>query len=192
MSFEPALPTSPETLALTREEASAKLVEMQQQLHPLPPRVPSDAQGARHRLEALTGDARWSKALMNGEPAATKEFHDLVALSAAGDDVGDAIVGIQEQAEPIFETTINGSLPRRIVAQAVNDFRNDGLDDGSIAQAMHGGSVSVGEYRAAEALLNARKADPVWVKALMSGDHLAKKEWSLLTVILACDVANPK
>lgn len=194
VAFEPADPRDPAIATLTREEASAKLVEMEQQLHPLPPVKPEDAQGARHRLTALANDVRWSKALMNGEPAATKEFHDLVALSAAGDDVNDAIVGIVEDpsTQPIFETTINGSLPRRILAQAVNDFRNDGLSDAAIGQALNGGTVSLAEHRAAEALLNARKADAAWVKALTSGDHMAKKEWSLLTVILACDVAGPK
>jgi hypothetical protein len=191
MPFEP-VEHDPAIREMSREEASLALAKMQTDLHPLPPRVPTDAQGARHRLSVLSADTRWSGALMRGDPEARREFDTLVKMSADGDDVGDAIVGIQEQAAPVFETTFQGQLARRDIATAVNDFRNDGLDDGSIAQAMHGTAVSVAEYRAAEALLNARKSDPAWVKALLSGDHLAKKEWSLLTVILSSSIAEPK
>jgi hypothetical protein len=190
--FEP-VEHDPAISTFTREEASLKLVELEQKLHPLPPVKPTDAQGARHRLTALANDVRWSKALMNGEPAATKEFHELVALSASADDVGDAIAGIVEDpsTQPVFETVFEGQLSRRDTATAVADFRSDGLDDGSIAMALNGGSVSLAEHRAATALLNARKADPAWVKALTSGDHLAKREWTLLCTILSCSIAEP-
>jgi hypothetical protein len=190
MAFEPVTP-DPTVSQLTPQQAGERLQQMQDALHPPAPIKPEDAQGARGRLEALSKDAGWSKRLFAGDPAATKEFHDLVALSASGDVVRDTLAGIVEEP-PIFETTIDGQLPRRVAAQAVNDFRNDGLDDGTIAQAMHGGSVSLAEHRAATALLNARKSDPAWVEALMGGDYTAKREWTLLSVILSCDIAEPK
>jgi hypothetical protein len=142
-------------------------------------------------LTKLTADASWAKALVNGDPQTYKQFSDLNKLVAAGDTTGDAIVGIVEET-PIFEFTTAGQLPRRDVATAVADFRADGLDIGSIAQAMNGGSVSLAEHRAATALLSARKSDPAWVKALMSGDYAAKREWSLLTIVLSSTIAEPK
>jgi hypothetical protein len=190
MAFEPVTP-DPTVSQLMPAEATAKLAEMQNTLHPPAPIKPEDAQGARQRLGELSKNPSWSKALFAGDTVVTKEFHDLVALSASGDVVADSLAGIVEEP-PIFETTVDGQLPRRVVQQAVADFRADGLDDAAIGQAINGGAVSLAEHRAATALLNARKSDPAWVKALMSGDYTAKREWTLLSVILSCDIAEPK
>jgi hypothetical protein len=189
MSFEPAPPTDPAIREMSREEASAKLVELEQQLHPPPPIKPQDAQGARGRLELLSQDPRWSKALMNGDPTIREEFDRLVALSASGDVVADGIV---EENEPIFSTTVDGALPPRVVAEVAQDLRASGLTDASIAQAVYGTPVSPQEHAAAAAMMNAKKADPTWRAALLAGDYAAKREWTLLCTILSCSIAEPK
>src|SRR5262245_31403203 len=140
MPDEPAL--TPERLTLTPQEATAKLAELQNTLHPPPPIQPTTAEDARARLVALTGDPRWDRAVLGGDVVATKEFHDLTAASAANDDVAAALAGV-EPTQPTFETTYDGGLPRRDIARAVADFRADGLNDAAIEQAMKGGSVSV-------------------------------------------------
>jgi alkanesulfonate monooxygenase SsuD/methylene tetrahydromethanopterin reductase-like flavin-dependent oxidoreductase (luciferase family) len=159
MSFEPAPPTSPETLALTPAEATAKLAEMQAQLHPPAPVKPEDAQGARQRLGELSKDATWTKQLFAGDPAATKTFHELVALSEAGDVVGDRLAGIVEDpsTQPIFLTTVDGEWPKRVVTEVVSDLRSAGLDDRAINQAVNGGSVSLAEFQAARPSVRRRK-----------------------------------
>jgi hypothetical protein len=151
MPLDEAVPAlTPEILALTPQQATAKLVEMQIATHP-PPTLPvTDAQGARQMLDKLTADPTWAKALLNGDATVAKQFVDLTKLSADGDDIGDAIVGTVEPVQPVFETTTGGALPRRDIATAVAGFREVGLNDASIQQALNGGTVSLAEFKAAE------------------------------------------
>jgi hypothetical protein len=188
MPFEPVT-HDPTILTLTPAEATAKLQEMQAAMHPAPV-APVNAQGARALLDKLTRDPGWGKALLNGDPGVTKQFNDLTAMSAAGDDVGDAVKGVAEQAGPLIEFTINGSLSRRDTATAIADFREQGLTDESITQALEGGAVSIAEHRAAQALQSARKNDPAWCKRLLAGDYEARREFTLMSIILASPVAD--
>jgi hypothetical protein len=163
---------------------------MQTALHPEPPVQPQTAQDARARLDKLTRDPTWSKALLNGDAGVTQHFNDLVAKSAAGDDVADAVAGKQEPAGPVMEFTINGSLSRRDLATAVADFRDQGLADDTITQALEGGAVSIAEHRAAQALQSARHNDLAWVKRLLAGDYEARREHTLMCIILSSPVAD--
>jgi hypothetical protein len=178
-------------LSLTPEQATERLDAMRTALHPPPEPTPIDAQGARQMLDKLTKDPSWAKALLRGDPQATKQLADLTALSAAGDEVGDTVAGIVEPSDPLIEFTFGGNLTRRQIAEAVAGFREDGLSDASIEQAMQGGAVTVAEYRAAAALQSARHSDPAWVKRLLSGDYEAKREHTLLSIILSSQIAGP-
>jgi hypothetical protein len=97
--------------AMTPEQATAALAQMQTATNPPPPVVPVDAQDARARLDALSRNPSWAQRLFSGNVEARREFNELVAKAAGGDDVGDAIAGIVEPAAPLFETTANGELP---------------------------------------------------------------------------------
>jgi hypothetical protein len=83
-------------------------------------------------------------------------------------------------------------MSRHNLAETVTDLRSAGLDDGSIAMALNGGSVSLAEYRAAEALQATLKADPAWRARFLAGDYQAKRDQLLLSVILSSDIAEPK
>jgi hypothetical protein len=192
MSFEPAPSTAPANL--TPAEATAALAKMQAELHPPAPIAPEDAQGARQRLGELSKDATWTKQLFAGDLAATKTFHELVALSESGNVVGDQLAGIVEDpaTQPIFSTTVDGEWPCRVVAEVVQDFRASGLDDRAIEQAVHGGSVSLAEFQAAQSLQSALHSDPAWRARFLSGDYAAKRDQLLLSVILSCSIAEPK
>jgi len=132
MPFEPALSTAPQNL--TPEEATAALAKMEAEIHPPAPIAPEDSQGARQRLSDLSKDATWTRQLFAGDPAAAKTFHELVALSESGDTVGDRLAGIVEDptTQPIFETTVDGQWPRRVVAEVVTDLRAAGLDPAAL------------------------------------------------------------
>jgi hypothetical protein len=194
MSFEPAPPASPETLALTPAEATAKLQQMQEALHPPPPPNPTDAQGARQLLDKLTKDSSWAAALVRGDPQANKQFADLTKMVADADDVRDRLAGIvePETGTPIFETTIDGQWPRRVVAEVVTDLTAAGLDPGSVEMAINGGTVSAAEFRAAQALQSTLHSDPNWRERFLANDYTAKKQQLLLSVILSCEIAEPK
>jgi hypothetical protein len=192
MAFEPGPSTA--LANLTPAEATAALEKMQQQLHPPAPITPEDAQGARQRLSDLSKDPGWTRQLFAGDPTAAKTFYELIALSEAGDDVGDRLAGITEDpaATPIFSTTTNGEWPRRVVTELVGDLRSSGLDDRAIEQAVHGGSVSRAEWQAAQSLQSTLHSDPAWRERFLSGDYQAKRDQLLLSVILSCSIAEPK
>jgi hypothetical protein len=192
MPFEPAPSTAPQNL--TPDEATAALAKMQTDLHPPAPIKPEDAQGARQRLSDLSKDATWTKQLFAGDPAATKTFHELVALSESGDAVGDQLAGIVEPSEtqPIFSTTVDGEWPRRVVTEVVSDLRSAGLGDQAIEQAVNGGSVSRAEFLAAQSLQSTLHSDADWRARFLAGDYQAKRDQLLLSVILSCEIAEPK
>jgi len=190
MAFDP-VERDPTIATLTPQEATAKLAEMQAQLHPPPSTTPADAQEAQQLLDKLTKDATWARALMDGNPAANKQFQDLTKQVAARDVVADTFAGItdDERTTPIFSTTVDGELPRRHVVEFAQDQLAAGVDAASVAQAIAGTPVSLAEHRAATALLSARMSDPTWVKAVTGGDFAAIREWKLLTIVLSSPIA---
>jgi hypothetical protein len=194
MPFEPAPMISPETLALTPAEATAKLEEMQQRLHPPPSSNPADAQEAQQLLNKLTADPTWGKALVAGDPATRKQFDDLIQQVAAGDAVGDTLAGIVDDPTrtAIFNTTVDGEWPVHVVAEVARDLQAAGLDAASIVQAIKGGTVSVAEHRAAQALQSTLHSDPDWRRRFLANDYTAKKQQLLLSVVLSSSIADPK
>ena len=122
---------------MTPEQAGAALAAMDRAIHPPPSVVPQDAQDARQQLDLLSRNASWAESLFKGNVETRKQFDELVAKAAGGDDVGDAVAGIVEPAMPLFETTANGELPRRHVEGAIAGLRDSGLNDASIEQAVN-------------------------------------------------------
>jgi hypothetical protein len=178
---------TPEIQAMSPAEAGAALQKMQDTLHPPPDPNPQDATGARLLLNKLVADSGWATALMRGDEKVSKQFHELTALAAGGDDAADAAVGIQEPSA-LVEYTSGGRLNRRDTATAVQHFQEIGIDNDAISQAMHGARVSPGEHAAATAIMNARKADTEWTKALLAGNYEQRREFTLLNIILASEI----
>src|SRR5262249_23707667 len=103
-----------------------------------------------------------------------------------------AIAGIVEpETASGFQTRVAG-MSRHNLADFVTDLRSSGLDDAAISQAVNGGTVSLAEYRAAEALQSTLNSDPALRARFLSNDYTAKKQQLLLSVILSCDIAGPK
>jgi hypothetical protein len=142
-----------------------------------PPAPPSTPAEAATRLTALKADPAWTKALDQGGPAQTREFHSLHELISKGDGIDQAMSGV---------------LPDGIIqdgaqvqtAGTVSWMRQLGIRDDVIREALAG-------YEPSQALISetARyKADkmsnPEWVKKLMSGDVEARRELFLANSIL--------
>jgi hypothetical protein len=176
-------PAAPDVYTLTPDQATAELARMDAELHPPPPLQPADAQDARARLDKLSADKSFADRLFSGDIAARKEFDELVAASAAGDDVGDRIANIQEPA-PLFETTTDGRLNRRDLASIVDTFRDAGLSDGVIEEAMNDGQVTRAEYAAAKALQASKHGDEGWRSRFLKGNWAEQREQLLLNIIL--------
>ena len=186
----PADLTAEQIYAMTPAEAGAALAAMDRAIHPPPSVVPQDAQDARATLDLLSRDASFARELFSGSIEARKRFDELVAKSAAGDDVGDAIAGIVEPALPLIETTAEGELPRRAVEATIAGMRDDGMNDACIEQGINLPPISRAEHAAATALWNMRSGTTEWVKRLTSGDYQAKLEWRNSTTLLSSPIAE--
>jgi hypothetical protein len=174
----------PDIHAMTPEQATAELARMDAELHPPPPLKPADVQDARARLDRLSADKSFADRLFADDVAARKEFDELIAASAAGNDVGDGIANIQEPA-PLFETTTNGQLSRRDLASIVDTFRDAGLSDGVIEEALNGDRrVTRAEYAAAKALQASRHGDEGWRSRFLKGNWVEVREQLLLNIVL--------
>jgi hypothetical protein len=144
--------TTDQISSLTPDQATAALAAMDRAIHPPPSVVPQDAQDARATLDLLSRDASFARELFSGSIEARKRFDELVAKSAAGDDVGDAVAGIVEPGTPLFSTTVDGQLPRSHVEGAIAGLRDAGLNDASIEQAVNLPPISRAEFMQAQAL----------------------------------------
>ena len=123
---DPYVMTADQIYALTPDQATAVLAAMDRVIHPPPSVVPQDAQDARQQLDLLSRNASWAENLFRGNVETRKQFDELVAKAAGGDDVGDAVAGIVEPALPLIETTAEGALPRRAVEATISGLRDAG------------------------------------------------------------------
>jgi hypothetical protein len=181
--------TTDQISAMTPAEAGATLAKMQDAINPPAPLKPADAQDARARLDKLTADKSFADRLLAGGLAEKKEFEALIAAAAPGDDVGDAIANIQEPA-PLFETTTAGQLNRRDLASVVDTFRDAGLSDGAIGEALNGGKVTHREVAATRALQTSRHGDAAWRARFLANDWSAVREQWLINTILTSEVID--
>jgi hypothetical protein len=176
---------------MTPAEATAALAAMSAASNPPPPLVPQDSQDARAQLDVLTGNADWSRSLMAGDIAVRAQFDKLVAAAADADPVGDALANIQEP-EPIFETTMFGELPSRVVREVIADMRAFNISNGAIEEGIAGTPVAAHEHAATVALQSMKFGDAEWTNRLLRGEWSATREWKLMCNILSRPIAEPK
>jgi hypothetical protein len=184
----PAAPAPVDPWSMTPDQVAAKLAGMDAAIHPPPPQFPQDAQDARATLERLSRDASWAESLFKGNVATRKQFDELVAKAAGGDDVIDAVAGIVEPAVPLFETTANGELPRRHVEGTIAGLRDAGLNDAAIEQAVNLPPISRAEFMAAQAFQAKCHGTAEWRSKLLSGDYEATRQHNLLCVLLSSPI----
>ena len=185
---DPWAMTAEQIYSMTPEQAGAALKAMDAAIHPPPSVVPQDAQDARMQLDLLSRNASWAESLFKGNVETRKQFDELVAKAAAGDDVGDAVAGIIEPVTPLVEITADGELPRRAVEATIDGLRASGLDSESISQAINLPPISRAEFMAAQALKAQCHGSAEWRGKLLSGDYEATRQHNLLAVLLSSPI----
>ena len=190
MPDTPAAPAPVDPWSMTPDQATAALAAMDAAIHPPPPLVPQDAQDARAQLDLLTRNPSWAEGLLKGNVETRKQFDELVAKAAGGDDVGDAVAGIVEPALPLIETTAGGALPRRAVEATISGLRDAGLSDASIEQAVNLPPISRAEFMQAQALKSRLYGTAEFRSKLLTGDYEATRQHNLLCVLLSSPIAE--
>jgi hypothetical protein len=175
--------------SMTPEQATATLAQMQINAHPSAPLSPTTASEARARLTELTNNREWGARLLAGHIEERQEWQRLTELAAGADEVKDAIDGTTPQPH-LIQTVGPGELSTRDRATAVEMFRDAGLEDGVIVEAMRGGRVTRKEFAAAKALQSARHGDEGWRQRLLKGGWAENREQLLINVILTSEIID--
>jgi len=148
---------------------------------------------ARAALDEKFANKAWVEKFYGGDDAARRSFGRLTATIAGyGDgpaEAGNAFLAAQEDKDPGVATTSgpHALTPRRVQEHIGNLFAA-GLDEKSVDQILKGKPVSPAEYRAALALRDKFRGDQDFQRKLFSGDLEARKQFTLLSAILASEV----
>jgi hypothetical protein len=187
----PAAPAPVDPWSMTPDQATATLAQMQIDAHPPAPLNPTTPQDARRRLDELTSNKEWGARWVAGGIAEGKEYARLSELANQADEVKDAINNTTPESQSFsIETTTPGQLNRRDLASVIDTFRDSGLSDDSIAQALNGSKVSRAEYMAAKALKSARHGDAAWRQRWLNGGWAEGREQWLLNIVLSSEIED--
>ena len=139
------------------------------------------------RIAQLTDNREWGKRWLEGGIAEHKEYQRLQAIADQADEVKDAIAGTTPEPN-LIETVSPGQLNSRDLASTVEMFRDSGLTDDVIHQAMRGSEVSQvsrAEYLAAKAMKSARLGDEAWVARWSKGGWAEQREMLHINTIVS-------
>ena len=170
---------------MTPDQATAFLAVMDAKLHPPPPLNPSTPQDARRRLDALISDKQWAANWTAGHRAEAAEYARLSELADQADPVSDAINNNTTPEPNLIQTLGPNELSTQNLASAVNTFRDAGLTDEVINQAMRGGEVSRAELIAAKASKSARLGDEAFVARWLKGGWSEQREMLHINTIVS-------
>ena len=187
MTDTPDAPAPVDPWLRTPDQATAYLAVMDAKLHPPPPINPTTPSEARQRIEALVSDKQWGANWVAGHRAEADEYARLSELANQADPVSDAINNNTTPEPSLIQTTTAGQLNERDLGSAVSMFRDAGLTDDVINQAMRGGEVSEvsrSEYMAAKALKSARFGDEAWVARWLKGGWSEQREMLHINTIV--------
>jgi hypothetical protein len=87
-------------------------------------------------------------------------------------------------SDPLFDSTSNGELPMHALRSQVAAYRELGLDELSIAQALHGARCPRNIIAQAKTLYDGLMSEPSWVAKLAAGDRAANKENVLMSIVM--------
>jgi hypothetical protein len=142
-----------------------------------PPATPAEASA---RLNAVTANPEWTAKMLAGNGPEVRELHELVAKKAEGSKLDQIMNG----SLPTGPMQMNeaGVSPANAVA-SVAWLREASVSDGAVRQLFEGQPVSREEFQAAERLRASRLGDKAWITKLLTGDHDAKAELALMSII---------
>jgi hypothetical protein len=149
-----------------------------------PPVVaPKSPAEARARLDGLTKDREWSARFLKGDPKAREDFKALTAKASEENDPTNPV-------DAPFQTTANGELPPRAVAQWVSGMRELGVPDGAITEVLEGKTFTPLQVATAEHWKARQMRDPSFCAAYLAGDVQAMREMLVANAIISSAVGR--
>jgi hypothetical protein len=159
---------------LTPEQATARLNEMTAAYRGAPSEDPAE------KLARFTADRDKGQKLLNGDVATRREMEALVKEAAT-------------DANPA-RAAMSGNLPeiptseQRLMANMADVFRDVGISENVIEQALSNREITQAEHDAAKNWKEQKLSDGDWVKKWLSGDALCRKEMMLADIIIVSTI----
>jgi hypothetical protein len=174
---------------MTPEQATQALTDMGAAFRGAEPSAtPTTPAEANARLASLSTNKEWRDKYFGGNVEARREFSTLTEMAAAADDRIDSVMAGNTEAPLMELTTDEHPLTTRDLASAVEGLRESGLTDEIIRELFSGRKVSAEEQRLVEQFKVKRTSDAAWRQRLLSGDHEANRELTLMSMILSSEV----
>lgn len=140
-----------------------------------PNAAPLSVSEADAQITRMTTDKAFRDRLLSGDVEARAAWKRASEAKANGSET-DAL--------------LDGTVQGRDALGTVENFRNLGLTDAAIRQALDGTPVSKSEYRMAKVIKAEKLSDREFTKKWSAGDVAASREMLLLNIILTNGVAG--
>ena len=145
-----------------------------------PPAAPMSPSEAASKLAVLRTDNAWGNRVLEGNPDAVKEMHDLSRLVAQGNDLDVLILNAQDAPD----LNIGGQLSPKKIAGEIPALRAAGISDGAILELLENRIPTPAEIDAVSRFQKMRHGDQAWVTKYLAGDHEAVRESRLMSMVL--------
>jgi hypothetical protein len=147
----------------------------------IPAAPPANAAEAVTRLDALKADSAWANGVLAGNGPHVAEFKSLTGIIAGGDNVDRAMAGVREDG--IFQSSEHAQM-----IAATNMFREIGISDAVIRQALTDYEVTAQEYAMVEKWKADRMGDSEWVKKYLAGERQQTRDMMLADIVLSSSI----
>jgi hypothetical protein len=141
--------------------------------------IPATATEARTVLQTRIADKAFADRVFAGDVAATKELHELSAMSAGG---GDDVVALAMAGIPTHELS---TADQRIMASTANMMRDLGFPPKAIQETLSDKEATAEDVERARVWKTQAFKNPEWVKRFMSGDGDAQREMMAANIVLS-------
>ena len=184
---DPAPTPEPDVYSLSSADATAKLNELAAAFRapPTPPTA-TTPQEAIARLRQLTADPKWREHLLTtGNATVRREFNELTALAAAGDEQ------IAPEVEIVDAVSDPHAVSKANYAALIDAVREQGLPDKSedyiksIDSGERNDRPTTGDKYACEAALQRLLRDPAFRANVLRGDTAANNLMNTLVRVIA-------
>src|SRR5258705_4426373 len=151
------------------------------------PAAPSTPAEATAKLDALKSDPAWRQQFLSGNGPQVKDYNNLSELAAKGEaeKVDAAMAGVM--ADTPFQDSSHLEM-----LHATTMFRDHGISDAVIKQALTDYRVTAEEHAIVAKLKADRMRDPAWVKAWLSGEGEHARDMMLMNIVLSSSVKGAR
>jgi hypothetical protein len=148
------------------------------------PAAPTTPQEATTQLAQLKADANFTKPFLEGAPTHVQRYQDLQTMIDSGTtaEVDRAMAGEFQGFNSSEFVQMRGAAEMLTEAGVRPEIVKD------VLSGTH--AVTAAEYAVVKQYKADRMSDKEWTARLMAGDATAKREWSLMNIVLTNDIRD--